>query len=82
MWTFCVQRAVPYLLSANSLLIQVFFATHVMLWSLGFGANVLLICCRYCTGGVRCELASAYLRSKGKGFEDVLQVEPVFAGLD
>jgi len=29
---------------------------------------------RYCTGGVRCELASSYLRSKGKEFEDVIQV--------
>jgi hypothetical protein len=29
---------------------------------------------RYCTGGVRCELASAYLRSKGREFEDVYQV--------
>lgn len=30
--------------------------------------------CRYCTGGVRCEMASAYIRSKGKEFEDVVQV--------
>ncbi|CAM6017016.1 unnamed protein product [Sphagnum balticum] len=28
----------------------------------------------YCTGGVRCELASAYLRSKGREFEDVYQL--------
>ncbi|KAG0576547.1 hypothetical protein KC19_5G088800 [Ceratodon purpureus] len=28
----------------------------------------------YCTGGVRCELASSYLRSKGKDFEDVVQL--------
>lgn len=28
----------------------------------------------YCTGGVRCELASSYLRSKGKDFEDVMQL--------
>lgn len=29
----------------------------------------------YCTGGVRCERASAYLRSKGQGFQDVLQLQ-------
>ncbi|KAG6555612.1 hypothetical protein Mapa_002847 [Marchantia paleacea] len=28
----------------------------------------------YCTGGVRCEMASAYIRSKGKEFEDVVQL--------
>eukprot|EP00240_Pyramimonas_obovata_P005512 CAMPEP_0118936094 /NCGR_PEP_ID=MMETSP1169-20130426/16003_1 /TAXON_ID=36882 /ORGANISM="Pyramimonas obovata, Strain CCMP722" /LENGTH=335 /DNA_ID=CAMNT_0006879205 /DNA_START=278 /DNA_END=1281 /DNA_ORIENTATION=- len=28
----------------------------------------------YCTGGVRCERASAYIRSKGAGFEDVAQL--------
>lgn len=28
----------------------------------------------YCTGGIRCEMASAYLRDKGKGFQDVLQL--------
>ncbi|KAJ7563540.1 hypothetical protein O6H91_03G114500 [Diphasiastrum complanatum] len=28
----------------------------------------------YCTGGVRCEMASAYIRSKGEGFEDVFQL--------
>ncbi|CAN0078034.1 unnamed protein product, partial [Phaeothamnion confervicola] len=28
----------------------------------------------YCTGGVRCERASAYLRSKGDGFLDVRQL--------
>eukprot|EP00873_Tetraselmis_striata_P025221 jgi/Tetstr1/445485/TSEL_033263.t1 len=28
----------------------------------------------YCTGGVRCERASAYLRSKGDGFQDVVQL--------
>ncbi|GBG67866.1 hypothetical protein CBR_g985 [Chara braunii] len=28
----------------------------------------------YCTGGVRCERASAYLRSKGKDFQDVVQL--------
>lgn len=31
-------------------------------------------CCRYCTGGIRCEMASAYIRSKGVGFENVFQV--------
>ncbi|PON69636.1 Serine hydrolase FSH [Parasponia andersonii] len=33
----------------------------------------------YCTGGIRCEMASAYLRSKGAGFENVFQpsgIEP------
>lgn len=29
---------------------------------------------RYCTGGIRCEMASAYIRSKGAGFENVFQV--------
>lgn len=29
----------------------------------------------YCTGGVRCERASAYLRSKGQGFQDVMQLQ-------
>lgn len=28
----------------------------------------------YCTGGVRCEMASAYLKKKGKGFENVYQL--------
>eukprot|EP00850_Spirogloea_muscicola_P003766 SM000015S01266 [mRNA] locus=s15:899694:903077:+ [translate_table: standard] len=28
----------------------------------------------YCTGGVRCERASAYVRRKGDGFQDVLQL--------
>ena len=29
----------------------------------------------YCTGGVRCESASAYLRHKGAAFQDVVQLE-------
>ncbi|GAX74875.1 hypothetical protein CEUSTIGMA_g2321.t1 [Chlamydomonas eustigma] len=29
----------------------------------------------YCTGGVRCERASAYLKEKGAGFQDVYQLE-------
>ena len=29
----------------------------------------------YCTGGVRCERASAYLRSFGDAFQDVHQLE-------
>ena len=29
----------------------------------------------YCTGGIRCEKASAFLRSKGEGFEDVVQLK-------
>ncbi|KAL3681523.1 hypothetical protein R1sor_024479 [Riccia sorocarpa] len=28
----------------------------------------------YCTGGVRCEMASAYIRSKGEEFQDVVQL--------
>ncbi|KAK4282713.1 hypothetical protein QN277_014058 [Acacia crassicarpa] len=32
----------------------------------------------YCTGGIRCEMASAYIRSKGLGFENVFQL---FGGL-
>lgn len=28
----------------------------------------------YCTGGVRCERASAYLRDKGLGFQNVVQL--------
>ncbi|XAR52714.1 hypothetical protein NMG60_11020920 [Bertholletia excelsa] len=28
----------------------------------------------YCTGGIRCEMASAYIRSKGDGFENVFQL--------
>lgn len=28
----------------------------------------------YCTGGIRCEMASAYIRSKGEGFENVFQL--------
>lgn len=28
----------------------------------------------YCTGGIRCEMASAYIRSKGLGFENVFQL--------
>ncbi|XP_065854508.1 rhodanese-like domain-containing protein 6 isoform X2 [Euphorbia lathyris] len=34
------------------------------------GKNVLM----YCTGGIRCEMASAYIRSKGSGFENVFQL--------
>ncbi|GLT88434.1 hypothetical protein SLE2022_064610 [Rubroshorea leprosula] len=34
------------------------------------GKNVLM----YCTGGIRCEMASAYIRSKGAGFENVFQL--------
>ncbi|XP_038717315.1 rhodanese-like domain-containing protein 6 isoform X2 [Tripterygium wilfordii] len=34
------------------------------------GKHVLM----YCTGGIRCEMASAYLRSKGAGFENVFQL--------
>ena len=34
------------------------------------GRKVLM----YCTGGVRCERASAYLRSKGPAFQDVVQL--------
>ncbi|KAK4424518.1 Rhodanese-like domain-containing protein 6, partial [Sesamum alatum] len=33
------------------------------------GNNILM----YCTGGIRCEMASAYIRSKGAGFENVFQ---------
>ncbi|XP_061361428.1 rhodanese-like domain-containing protein 6 [Gastrolobium bilobum] len=28
----------------------------------------------YCTGGIRCEMASAYIRSKGAGFDNVFQL--------
>ncbi|KAG8048973.1 hypothetical protein GUJ93_ZPchr0009g2034 [Zizania palustris] len=28
----------------------------------------------YCTGGIRCEMASAYIRSKGEGFDNVFQL--------
>ncbi|XP_057969986.1 rhodanese-like domain-containing protein 6 isoform X2 [Malania oleifera] len=34
------------------------------------GSHVLM----YCTGGIRCETASAYIRSKGAGFENVFQL--------
>ncbi|CAN0918553.1 Rhodanese-like domain-containing protein 6 [Linum grandiflorum] len=34
------------------------------------GRNVLM----YCTGGIRCEMASAYIKSKGAGFENVFQL--------
>lgn len=34
------------------------------------GNNILM----YCTGGIRCEMASAYIRSKGAGFENVFQL--------
>ncbi|XP_022719543.1 rhodanese-like domain-containing protein 6 isoform X2 [Durio zibethinus] len=34
------------------------------------GKHVLM----YCTGGIRCEMASAYIRSKGAGFENVFQL--------
>ncbi|KAK1318486.1 Rhodanese-like domain-containing protein 6 [Acorus calamus] len=34
------------------------------------GSQVLM----YCTGGIRCEMASAYIRSKGSGFENVYQL--------
>ena len=35
------------------------------------GRRVLM----YCTGGVRCERASAYLRAKGPAFQDVVQLQ-------
>ncbi|KAJ0870268.1 putative chromatin regulator PHD family [Helianthus annuus] len=34
------------------------------------GKNILM----YCTGGIRCEMASAYIKSKGPGFENVFQL--------
>lgn len=34
------------------------------------GNHVLM----YCTGGIRCEMASAYVRSKGAGYENVYQL--------
>ncbi|XP_050225798.1 rhodanese-like domain-containing protein 6 [Mercurialis annua] len=34
------------------------------------GKQVLM----YCTGGIRCEVASAYIKSKGAGFENVFQL--------
>ncbi|KAH7521052.1 hypothetical protein JRO89_XSUnG0123600 [Xanthoceras sorbifolium] len=34
------------------------------------GKHILM----YCTGGIRCEMASAYVRSKGAGFENVFQL--------
>ncbi|WOL03252.1 rhodanese-like domain-containing protein 6 isoform X1 [Canna indica] len=34
------------------------------------GKHILM----YCTGGIRCETASAYIRSKGAGFENVFQL--------
>ncbi|CAK8572539.1 unnamed protein product [Lathyrus sativus] len=34
------------------------------------GKNILM----YCTGGIRCEMASAYIRTKGAGFENVFQL--------
>lgn len=36
--------------------------------------SICCLCFRYCTGGIRCEMASAYIRSKGAGFENVFQV--------
>lgn len=34
------------------------------------GKSILM----YCTGGIRCEMASAYIRSKGEGFQNVFQL--------
>ncbi|GAV85729.1 Rhodanese domain-containing protein/FSH1 domain-containing protein [Cephalotus follicularis] len=34
------------------------------------GKQVLM----YCTGGIRCEMASAYIKAKGAGFENVFQL--------
>ncbi len=34
----------------------------------------------YCTGGVRCERASAYLREKGPEFSRVFQLSGAFSG--
>eukprot|EP00257_Ricinus_communis_P012992 XP_015570326.1 rhodanese-like domain-containing protein 6 isoform X2 [Ricinus communis] len=34
------------------------------------GKQVLM----YCTGGIRCEMASAYIKSKGAGFENIFQL--------
>lgn len=41
-------------------------------------SNYLIRIFRYCTGGIRCEMASAYIRSKGEGFENVFQVSCTF----
>ncbi|KAK3200060.1 hypothetical protein Dsin_023475 [Dipteronia sinensis] len=35
----------------------------------------------YCPGGIKCEMASAYVRSKRAGFENVFQVVVFFVGL-
>lgn len=35
----------------------------------------------YCTGGVRCETASAFVKSLGPGFQDVYQLQGVAAFL-
>ena len=36
----------------------------------------------YCTGGVRCEAASAFLRAKGPGFEEVRQLRGEMDGVE
>lgn len=57
------------------------FWTNLAVWSIvrcmlciDWYSTFILSCYRYCTGGIRCETASAYLRSKGDGFENVFQV--------
>ena len=47
---------------------------HRCLSEIQMDGSRMLRCNRYCTGGVRCESASAYLRSKGPGFSNVFQV--------
>lgn len=54
------------------------FVLHACLWAVSLGDVIFcwmgIVYSRYCTGGVRCELASAYIRSKGEDFKEVIQV--------
>jgi hypothetical protein len=52
------------------------FLFLLLRFMLHFGSLSSFLCFyyRYCTGGIRCEMASAYIRSKGSGFENVFQV--------
>lgn len=67
-------RHISSLFNLQFWLIYICIRLFVYIFVLILRQPVDLCCCRYCTGGIRCEMASAYIRSKGAGFENVFQV--------
>ncbi|GAB2246389.1 hypothetical protein Droror1_Dr00001882 [Drosera rotundifolia] len=81
MWRLCVTMARCFSLipsCARYWAYIFFFPFHVVYCHLNdnivhCGCTGVLIL-KYCTGGIRCEMASSYIRSKGDGFEKVFQL--------